>query len=328
MKKFIFTLITVICTAVFAFGLVACNGNDKHTWSTEWSSNGANHWHNCTDSGCKQRSDLTPHTWFLTSTIENPTCTDDGTGIYTCIVCSRTKTDTIETSGHNWVLFKAEYPATCITEGRGTFRCADCAVTQDKMTIPATGVHDYSTTWTRDDKGHYHVCKTVGCGATTESINHVESGNIRVEAGDYVDGSDQTRCVDCNYLLSSSVRPAKNVPVSFDVQFGSTLPVDGAITLSAGSTYTMSYPNAVNGNGELISNMPYLNGGIGVAIYSVTKEEPYTESQITYDSEEKTSFTTNGGKLYPKLSGNYTLIFKFMVSGVVKISVTIKVTVL
>lgn len=324
MKKFILSLVTLITVFSFVFGLVACN-NHAHNWATEWSNNDTNHWHDCTESNCKQRNEITPHTWTLTSTLDNPSCTEEGMGVYTCFICGRAKTDVIAKSGHNWVLLKAEYEANCITEGRGTFRCADCAIIQDKMTIPPTGVHDYARTWTVEDAGHYHVCTVPGCGARTELENHVESGPIRIEEQDYRDGADETRCVDCNYLLSSVRRPAKSVPKSFDVEFSSTLPTDGKITLKNGVGYTLSYPNAVNEGGESISKVPYYtDGGVGVAIYVVTSEATGSETRITYLTEFA-GFTTNQFTLYPKRVGRFTVKFKFMVGNTVKAETTVTI---
>lgn len=323
MKKLIFSLVTVITAVALLFG-IGCD-NDTHTWSDKWSGNDSNHWHDCTDSGCKQRSDITPHTWFLTSTLEKSTCTEEGSGTYTCFVCGRTKTDKIEKSGHNWKLIYTEFAANCITEGRGSFRCSDCAIVQDKMIIPPTGVHDFDTAWSCDKAGHYHVCKVDGCGATTDSINHVETGPITIEAEDYKDGADEMRCADCGYVISSVRRPAKSVPVTFEVQFGSILATDGSVVLRSGSTYKMSYPNAVNEEGESIT-LPYYSGGVGVSIYLVTNADEQTQEQITYASESL-GFTTFQGNLYPKQAGIFTLIFSFRVNGKIKHEVPINVLV-
>lgn len=330
MNKFISKFFTVICSVMFVFGLTGCSSK-SHKWSTEWNGNNSNHWHDCTDASCKQRTDITPHSWTLTSTLEKPTCTEEGSGVYTCFICGKTKTDTIETSGHNWVLFKTEYEATCITDGRGAFRCADCAIMQDKMVIPATGAHRYSNDWLCDEAGHYHVCTTEGCEATTQSINHVESGPITVPEQDYVDGADEMRCADCNYLLSSVRRPAKSIPVSFDVQFGAILATDGKVQLTASSAvaaqYRLSFPNAVNENGDSISNVPCYVNGTGVAVFMVLNDLG-AEAQITYDSETLTNgFTLVDNALFVRRIGDFTLKFKFMVNDVVKSVTTVKVSV-
>lgn len=328
MNKFILKLTALICSVVLAFGLSACT-NKSHTWSTEWNSNGSNHWHDCTDASCKQRSDITPHSWTLTSTLDKPTCTEEGSGVYTCFICGRNKTDVIEKSGHNWVLFKTEFAASCITDGRGTFRCADCAIMQDKMTIPATGVHTFGNSYESNEIGHYHVCTVEGCGATTELVNHVESGPITVAERDYVDGADEMRCEYCNYLLSSKRRPAKSIPVSFDVQFGSVLAVDGQIALTAQSTtptpYILSFPNAINELGDSIAKVPVYTSGIGVLVYVVTNELG-AESQITFGSESL-GFTIYENTIYTRRVGNFTLRFKFIVNGEVKAQTTVRATV-
>ena len=317
MKKFIFSLITLITAVAFMLGLVAC-GHDTHTWSDKWSSNGANHWHDCTDSGCKQRSDITPHTWFLTSTLENATCTEEGLGVYTCFICGRAKNDVIEKSGHNWKLIYTEYPANCITEGRGSYRCADCAIIQDKMIIPPTGAHSFDTAWSCDKAGHYHVCTVAGCGAKTDSINHVETGPVTIEAEDYKDGADEMRCADCGYVISSVVRPAKGIPKSFDVKFGSTEATDGKVVLKANLGYALSYPNAVNVAGNSISALPYYSSGTGMAIYVLTDVDQDLWRQVTASSGDEIGFSTNQSNLYTKAAGVYKVAFRFMVDDVLK----------
>lgn len=325
MKKLIFSVIASIIAVSCTLGLVAC-GNHTHTWSDKWSGNDANHWHDCTNSTCRQRSDISAHSWFLTTTLEKSTCTDEGSGIYTCFICGRNKTDTIEKSGHNWKLIYTEYAPNCITEGRGSYRCIDCGITQDKMTIPATGEHKFSNAWKYDEVGHYHVCRVEGCGAKTESINHVEFGPITIPEGLYTDGADEMRCADCNYLFSSVRRPASGIPVSFDVQFGSVLAVNGEIALVNGKTYALTYPNAVNEAGNLISSLPYFSGTIGMRIYLVTDAALGKESEIKY-STEALGFTTYQGALYTKQAGNFTLKFRFIINTEVKAETSVNVRV-
>lgn len=329
MKKFVLSFIALIISVVCTFSLVACSGNDTHTWSEDWSSNDSNHWHDCTDPGCKQRSDITLHTWTLTTVLDNSTCTEEGYGVYTCFICGRTKNDTIEKSGHNWVLIYTEYAANCITDGRGSYRCTDCAVTQDKMVIPATGVHDWATAWSNNDSGHYHVCKVTGCGATDEPINHTESGPIIIEAQDYVDGADETRCTECNYLMSSILRPAKGIPVSFDVKFGSTEPVDGGVVLKSYSPFALTYPNAINAAGNSISALPYYSDSskVGVVVYVVTDADAEIEREVTASTGDEIGFSINQTTLYSKAAGVYTLVFKFILGNEVKAQTTINVLV-
>lgn len=325
MKKLIFSFIASIIAVACTLGLVAC-GNHTHTWSDKWSGNDANHWHDCTDPSCRQRSDISSHSWFLTTTLEKSTCTDEGSGIYTCFICGRTKTDAIEKSGHNWKLIYTEYAPNCITEGRGSYRCLDCGITQDKMVIPATGEHKYSKAWEYDEMGHYHVCMVEGCGAKTESINHVEFGPITIPEGLYTDGADEMRCADCNYLFSSVRRPASGIPVSFDVQFGSVLAAGGEVALVNSKTYALTYPNAVNEAGNLIMSLPFYNNGTGMKVYMVTDNGLGYTQELTFETETL-GFTYYQGVLYTKKVGNFTLKFKFLVNDVVKAETTIKVAV-
>jgi len=56
------------------------------------------------------------HEWRLTNTIIEPTCTQEGWGVYTCDFCEETKEDIIPKLEHDWTEHEG-YPATCIENG-------------------------------------------------------------------------------------------------------------------------------------------------------------------------------------------------------------------
>ena len=60
--------------------------------------------------------------------------------------------------------------ATCYQEGSRSFKCKYCAQTIT-VTIPMTG-HNYDTKWTKDATSHWHACKTPGCTARGDVVEH------------------------------------------------------------------------------------------------------------------------------------------------------------
>lgn len=64
-----------------------------HTWSEEWSKDGANHWHVCT--ACGEKKDEAAHTWDAGKVTKAATEKATGTKTFTCTVCKATKTETI-----------------------------------------------------------------------------------------------------------------------------------------------------------------------------------------------------------------------------------------
>lgn len=56
-KKFLITILSLVCVLGCAFALAACGNNNQppvhnHEWSQTWSKDDTHHWHNCTASDC------------------------------------------------------------------------------------------------------------------------------------------------------------------------------------------------------------------------------------------------------------------------------------
>ena len=105
MKNRILThkLLTIILACAIALMLVlslsvftACNKDGKHNFSEEWSNNETHHWHACADKGCKEIKDKAEHSWDGGNVTVEPTTEQKGTMVYTCTVCRREKTESID----------------------------------------------------------------------------------------------------------------------------------------------------------------------------------------------------------------------------------------
>ena len=100
------------------------NKPHTHTYSTEWSTDNANHWHECT---CGDKKDVAAHV--------------DANNDHNCDVCGKKMSD--HTGG----------TATCKEK-------ATCTICGQKYGDLAA--HNYKTTWSTDSTNHWHECSVCG----------------------------------------------------------------------------------------------------------------------------------------------------------------------
>lgn len=110
MKRKSFLAIMVLMLAIVL--LTACNKDGKHNFAEEWSNNETHHWHACLDKGCKETKDKAEHTWDGGNVTVEPTTEQKGTMVYTCTVCRREKTESI-----NELVVGIEYTITFDSKG-------------------------------------------------------------------------------------------------------------------------------------------------------------------------------------------------------------------
>ena len=96
-RKSIFTFCAIALMLVLSLSvLTACNKDGKHNFSEEWSNNETHHWHACADKGCKEIKDKAEHSWDGGNVTVEPTTEQKSTMVYTCTVCRREKTESID----------------------------------------------------------------------------------------------------------------------------------------------------------------------------------------------------------------------------------------
>ena len=155
-----------------------------HTYSTEWSTDDANHWHECT---CGDKKDLAAHT--------------DANNDHNCDVCGKKMSD--HTGG----------TATCKDK-------ATCSICGQKYGDLAP--HNYKTTWSSDETNHWHECSvcgdkkdvaahTPGAAATeTTPQTCTACGYVIKEAIGHVHSYTEKN-TDAKYLKSAATCTAKAV---------------------------------------------------------------------------------------------------------------------
>ena len=96
-RKSIFTFCAIALMLVLSLSvLAACNKNGEHNFSEEWSNDENHHWHECADKDCKETKDKAEHSWDGGNVTVEPTAEQKGTMVYTCTVCRREKTESID----------------------------------------------------------------------------------------------------------------------------------------------------------------------------------------------------------------------------------------
>ena len=212
------------------------NKPHTHTYSTEWSTDSANHWHECS---CGDKKDLAPHVdanndhncdvcgWKMSDhTGGTATCKDKAT----CTICGQKYG---ELAGHNykteWSTDETNHWHECSVCGdkkdeaahvdaNKDHNCDVCgkktsdhtggtATCKDKATCTICGqkygelaAHNYKTEWSTDETNHWHECSV--CGDKKDEAAHIP-GAAATET------TPQT-CTICGYVIKAALGHTHN----------------------------------------------------------------------------------------------------------------------
>lgn len=151
-----------------------------HQWTTEWTSDGSHHWHECTAEGCtltagtanSEKGGYAEHNWTAAN------CTT----AKACSICGKTEGSAL---GHDWADATCTTPKTCKRTG--------CTATDGS---PLN--HDWDTVWTIGDDQHWHKCNRTGCTAIKDAANHIPDRNAATE-------DDPVKCTECGKVLTPAL---------------------------------------------------------------------------------------------------------------------------
>ena len=183
-KGFLSLLFAAVSAASLAsaISLAACTpAEDKHEhqWSAEWSSDGANHWHEC--SGCDETQDESAHTWGEWEVTKEATATEAGSRQRECTVCGYTQTETIPATGEQ----------------------------------PGEHEHQWAAEWSSDETAHWHACS--GCDEVKDEAAH-EWGEWEVTkpATETETGERKRACDVCGYVQQDVIPAVEYIDVSYN----------------------------------------------------------------------------------------------------------------
>lgn len=182
----------------------------NHNWSSDWSSDGTGHWHDCTNANCpitenNQKDGYAVHTPGADATETTP---------QTCDVCGYELAPALGHIHTNHLTFIAEVPETCTADGvKAHYECecgklfaddqAATEVTLESLKIAAH--HTYGTDWESDnDDDHYHVCSV--CSDKADVTPHsYDNGVITTPATETTEGVKTYTCSVCHHTKTETV---------------------------------------------------------------------------------------------------------------------------
>ena len=178
-----------------------------HTFSEEWSYDDIWHWHAATCGHTEEMSDYSEHAWDEGVVSTQPTCTQDGEFTYTCLVCGKTRSETIAATGHtfseewsfdeicHWhaatcghteeMIDYSEHAwddgvitkqFTCTIDGEIVYTCTVCGKTT-AIILPATG-HSFSGIWSFDETYHWHAATCEHTDEVRDKAEHTWDSGI------------------------------------------------------------------------------------------------------------------------------------------------------
>lgn len=175
--------------------------------STDWHTDGTNHWHEC--SICGKKLDVSAHKGGTATCKDKAVCTVCGQAYgnlaehtyiekadakylksaATCILkavyykscseCGIAGTETFEYGEFDMnnhvgsTYIKDQKEATCYEDGyTGDTYCSDCNVKIKDGTVIEKSSHNPASVWSTDDNYHWKTCQTVGCGNIIDKAEH------------------------------------------------------------------------------------------------------------------------------------------------------------
>ncbi len=167
MKKVISmtVIVSMLLTALMTFSSCA----HKCEFSDEWKKNDSAHWHECSDSECSEISDRGNHTWNDGEIILAATEDADGTKVYTCSVCTQTKSERILFEGYS----EAEWNAALDESLFFNFTYTEIAVMHTKgISVTTTNINKY-------DGDKVEVTVDIAGTSSTESASGEQATAVR-----------------------------------------------------------------------------------------------------------------------------------------------------
>ena len=152
-----------------------------HTYSTEWSTDETNHWHECT---CGDKKDVAAHTY-------------DNACDTTCNVCGKTR-ETSHSFGSEWYKNSEKHwheCAVCHTKKDEAPHVYDndCDTTCNVCGAVREITHSYGEAWSNDETNHWHECSV--CHTRKDEAAHIPGAEA-------TETTAQT-CTVCGYAIKA-----------------------------------------------------------------------------------------------------------------------------
>ena len=186
----------------------------KHTYSSNWKSDGTNHWKDC---ACGAKGNVTAHTYG--AWVIDKAATEDATGLQhrNCTTCNYKQTETIAKLTHThkhstqWNKDETNHWHECAcgdktsvaahsSKNKATETTAKICDICGYIMEPATGHISHiadASKYYYDESNHWYQC--VGCNLRMEEETHNFKWVIDIEATEEMSGQKHEECTDCGY---------------------------------------------------------------------------------------------------------------------------------
>ena len=141
------------------------------------------------------------HTYDEGEVTLDPTCTAEGTKLYTCTACGHTKTEALPAVDHNMNDGEVTAEPTCQAAGVRTFTCVDCGATEEEA-IPQLTDH-VCNDWTVEDTQHTGTC--IHCGEALAREHGYDDGVVTTDPTCQAEGVKTFTCTDCGHSYEEAV---------------------------------------------------------------------------------------------------------------------------
>ena len=159
--KLFLTVIAVISILLLA---TSCDGYNRfvdgkhvHEYGTQWIYDEGNHWKTCTKSECGEATEKAAHS-FGEPTVNEAQIGKEGSKVYTCTVCGKTKTESIPALEHS---------------------------------------HDVSNDWISNENEHWNICSGCDA-KLNKTVHVWDDGTVIEAASSGKSGTLRYRCVVCD----------------------------------------------------------------------------------------------------------------------------------
>lgn len=222
-----------------------------HAYSTEWSTDETNHWHECT---CGDKKDVAAHTPGAEAIETTP---------QTCAVCGYVMKEAL---GHTHSFTEkntdAKYlksAATCKASAEYYYSCSCGEKGTETFKLGEKLAHNFKTEWSSNGEKHWHECSL--CGEKKEESSHSFEWKIDKAATATEAGSKHEECTVCGFKKDAvTIEPT------------GTTTTTPAQTTTGGATETPEK----SGNAWIlivVAGVVVLGGGAAAAVVAVKKKK-------------------------------------------------------
>lgn len=132
------------------------------------------------------------HVWDEGEVIQQPTCVDPGSVVYSC-ACGATKTEALEANGvHTWDEGQVTKDPTCTEAGEKTATCTVCGAKDSAVEIPATGHNWADRTVTKEP-----TCTQTGQMSAACTVCGVHDTAVEIPALGHTEVTDEAVAPTC-----------------------------------------------------------------------------------------------------------------------------------